>query len=189
MLDNVLAMIAAIPGIYGFICWIRRTLKAQNEARRIKRIQSCASQSLFIGAMLFLGSLVCTANEIKLESGSTLTLSDTEYSRFLPHVFYDQALSSLPHLFPDHDFLAGRRSGTLGEVAYALVCFKETRSSEQVRIQGTAVHRKQAWYFETVTASASYGETLMQVLEQIEKLSSDPGGQQTLNVIQGGINR
>ena len=64
--------------------------------------------------------------------GVTRTVSRAEYSRILPHAFHDQALSSLPHLFPKHVLLASRQSGVLGEVAYALVSFKEIPSSEQV---------------------------------------------------------
>jgi len=128
------------------------------------------SQSLFLGAVLLLGAIACAASEIRLESGSTLTVSRAEYSRILPHAFYDQALSSLPHLFPKHVMLASRRSGSLGKVVYALVCFKETQASDQVVIQGVAVHGDRAWNLEA-SAPASYGDTLLQVLEQIAKLS------------------
>lgn len=34
--ENILAVAAAIPGVYGFICWIRRSLNAQRAARRAK---------------------------------------------------------------------------------------------------------------------------------------------------------
>lgn len=147
--------------------------------RTVRRQVTRASQSLIFGAMLVFGALACAASEIKLESGSTLTVSKTEYSRILPHAFYDQALSSLPHLFPKHVLLASRRSGALGEVVYALVCFKETQSSDQVVIQGVAVHRNQAWNLEAIASSSSYGDTVMQVLEQIGKLPSNPGVQRT----------
>lgn len=124
--------------------------------------------------MLLLGGLSCGASDIKLESGTTLTVNETEYSRILPHAFYDQATASLPHLFPEHVLLAGRRSGRLGEVSYALICFKEARASDRVVIQAIAVHGGRAWRLEAI-APSSYGDTLVQVLEQIGKLRSNPG--------------
>ena len=34
--ENILAVAAAIPGVYGFICWIRRSFNAQRAARWVK---------------------------------------------------------------------------------------------------------------------------------------------------------
>ena len=34
--EIILAAIAAIPGVYGFTCWIRRSLNAQRAARLVK---------------------------------------------------------------------------------------------------------------------------------------------------------
>jgi hypothetical protein len=132
-----------------------------------------AAQSLLVGAVFVLAAVACVASDIKLESGATLTINEIAYSRILPHAFYDQAISSLPHLFPSHVLLTGRRFGSLGDVAYSLVCFKETPLSERVVMQAAAVHRGRAWSLETV-APLSYADTLVQVLEQIGKLPSNP---------------
>jgi hypothetical protein len=131
-----------------------------------------------LGAVFLLEAIAGGASDIKLESGSTLVVTDTQYSRTLPHLFHDQAASSLPHLFPNHVLLASRRSGVIGEVTYALVCFKETQSTERVVIQAVAVHKDRAWSLEAI-ASSSYGDTLVQVLEQIGKLPSTYGVQGT----------
>jgi uncharacterized protein len=125
--------------------------------------------SLLVGASFLTSAISCAASGIELESGSTLTISHAEFSRFLPHAFYDQAIASLPHVYPKHVLLASRRTGELGEVRYALVCFKESPESERVTIQAVAVHGRQAWRFETY-APLSYEDTLVEVLEQISKL-------------------
>lgn len=129
------------------------------------------SQCLILWAMLVFSAMVCAGSEITLESGSTLTISETEYNRYLPHAFYDQAVSSLARLFPEHVLLATRRTGKLGRISYSLVCFKETRSGSRVVIQGVAVLEDRAWTFDA-TAPSEYGDTLLQVLEQIAKLTS-----------------
>lgn len=36
MVENILVVIAALPGLYAVICWIRRTLNAQKAARSVK---------------------------------------------------------------------------------------------------------------------------------------------------------
>ncbi len=82
----------------------------------------------------------------------------------------------MPHLFPKHVLLAGRRSGVLGEVVYALLCYRETPSSEQVIIQAVAVFKDRAWTLNAISPLA-YGDTLLQVLEHIGKLPSNPGVQ------------
>ncbi len=127
------------------------------------------SQSLVMGVSLLLGALACSAGEIELDGGGTLIVSDTAFSRILPHAFHDQAIASLPHLFPEHVLLTSRRSGVLGEVVYALICFRESPVSDRVVIQAVAVHRDRAWRLET-EAPPRYGDTLLQVLEQIGKL-------------------
>ena len=35
-IENVLIVAAAVPGMYGFICWIRRSFNAQRAARWVK---------------------------------------------------------------------------------------------------------------------------------------------------------
>jgi hypothetical protein len=134
------------------------------------------SQLLLINALLLLGSVGGTAGEIKLQNGSTLSVTPAEYSRILPHAFYDQALASLKSLFPKHVLLAARRAGVIGEVQYALVCFKETPSSERVVIEASAVHRDHAWNLEAI-APPAFGDTLVQVLEQIALLPSTRSAQ------------
>jgi hypothetical protein len=128
--------------------------------------------SLLIGAPLLLGAVACAASEIQLESGATLDVTDTEYSRILPHAFYDQAIESLPHLFPSHVLLAGRRTGVLREVVYALIFYQETPSSKRVVIQAVAVHKNRAWSLNAILPTL-YRDTLMQVIEQIGKLPTN----------------
>lgn len=127
-----------------------------------------------VGMSLLVASFAYAAGGVTLPSGSRLTISELEYNRTLPHSFYDQAMSSLPHLHPGYRLLASRRVGTLGGVLYALVCYRESPSSEHAVIQAVAVFRDRAWALDT-TAPASYGDTLVEVLEQIAKLPSEHG--------------
>lgn len=34
--ENILAMAAALPGLYGFVCWIRRSFNARRAARWVR---------------------------------------------------------------------------------------------------------------------------------------------------------
>jgi len=123
--------------------------------------------------VLLLGPTPALAGEVGLDTGGTLTIEPIAANRMLPQAFFDQALASLPQLFPEHVLLASRRAGVLGDVSYALVCYKEAPTSERVVIQAVEVHGDQAWTLET-DAPATYGDTLMQVLEQVARL---PAGQ------------
>ncbi|NJD24061.1 MAG: hypothetical protein FIB06_01500 [Betaproteobacteria bacterium] len=133
--------------------------------------------SFMLLAALAFPSLAGAAGEIELASGGNLTITDTGYNPALPQAFHDQALASLPHLFPSHVLLASRRSGTLGEVEYALVCYMEIPASEQAILQGVAVHANRAWHVRAVAPTSAFGATLILVLEQIESLSSRPDAQ------------
>ena len=135
-------------------------------------------RSILMGVLLLAAPITEAARDIPLESGSVLRISDAEVSRILPHAFYDQAMASLPHLYPKHVLLAARRSGRFGDVRYALVCYKETAASERVIIRAMAVHASQAWSLEAI-ASASYENTLIEVLEQIARLPSTAGAPRT----------
>lgn len=135
-----------------------------------------AVRLLLTGASLFAASFACAASDITLSSGGTLTISSTVYSRALPHAFFDQAMSSLPLLYPRHQLLASRRTGVFGEIIYALVCYKETPSSEHAVLQAVAVFKDRAWNLNAISP-LSYGDTLVEVLEHIGKLPSNPGVQ------------
>ena len=126
---------------------------------------------LLFGLLLFLSAAV-QAGEIRLDDGGTLTVTETSYNRYLPHSFYDQAMASLPRLYPDYELLAGRRFGRVGAVTYSLVCYRESPSSDKVVIQAVAVHDERAWNIETLTDKTSYPGALLRVLERINGLPS-----------------
>jgi hypothetical protein len=141
--------------------------------RCVKKQMRHTVQWLLMGASLLFASLACAASDITLISGGTLTITATAYNRTLPHGFYDQAMSSLPRLHPGHQLLASRRTGFLGEVVYALVCYRETPSSEHVVIQAVALFENRAWNLNAISPP-SYGDTLVELLEHIGKLPSSP---------------
>jgi hypothetical protein len=122
--------------------------------------------------LLFLSAAAQADTEIQLNDGSALTITETRYNRMLPHSFYDQAMASLPQLYPEHELLAGRRSGRVGGVIYSLICYRKSPSSDRVIIQAVAVHNRQAWNIETLTNTTSYPGVLLQVLERINGLPS-----------------
>jgi hypothetical protein len=119
-------------------------------------------------------TLACHAGEIRLDNGTILTVTEIEAHRFLPHAFYDQAVASLARLYPDHVMLAQERTGRIGEVNYALVCYRIDRLSEHAVIQALAVREKRAWRLEADTP-LPHGDGLEQVLEQIGRLPAGSG--------------
>jgi hypothetical protein len=107
---------------------------------------------------------------ITLDGGITLNVSKFISNRSLPHAFYDQAMSSIPLLYPDYMIYAKRRQGKLGKLDYSLICYKQTRKSAQVTISGAAVSGTDAWSFETTVPESSFGDALLRVIEAITKL-------------------
>jgi hypothetical protein len=109
-------------------------------------------------------------SRITLDGGITLNVSKFISNRWLPHSFYDQAMTSLPALYPDYVIYAKRRQGRMGQIMYSLICYKETRKSTQVIISGTAVSGTDAWSFQTSVPEKSFGTALLTVMEAVTKL-------------------
>jgi len=128
-------------------------------------------------SLLFLGAQPAIASDdnqtITADEGVVITVKKLGSARYLPHAFYDQAVSSIPKLYPEHEYLARRRNGRFGKVLYSVVCYKQSRHTHKVSISGTAVLADDAWSFETHVPESSFGDKLLIVLEAIEKLPSN----------------
>lgn len=125
---------------------------------------------LVFSLLLVLSAAAPAGENFTLDNGDTLTVTEIRSNRTLPHSFYDQAMASLPQLYPHHRLLAGRRAGEVGDVAYSLICYRESPSNAKVVIQAVAVHGKRAWNIEAVTDTTLYPGALLQVIERISKL-------------------
>ena len=114
------------------------------------------------------------ARLIQLDNGESLRFESTQHTRILPYSFYDQAMASLPGLYPEVEILAKRRLGYLGSNPphlYALVGYSEDPSSDEVVLRGIVTRRDQAWEFNLITTTAKFDQTLLLVLEYLS--SSD----------------
>src|SRR4029453_5860045 len=56
----------------------------------------------------------------------------TDYFRGVPHVFVDQGLESLPHVYPKHVLLVQRRDSELGTVRYSLLVYRQDAAKPDV---------------------------------------------------------
>lgn len=105
---------------------------------------------------------------IQLDNDQSLSVESISYSRILPYAFYDQAMASLPALYPGIEILVQRRLGQLGSEPirlYALIGYREKRSSDDITLQGVVTQEDQAWAFNLKTTRASLEQTLVLVVE------------------------
>lgn len=112
-------------------------------------------------------------HKVTVEEGVVLSVKAFRNNRSLPHAFYDQAVSSIPKLYPEHVYYAKRRYGHLGKMQYSIICYKETNLTSMVQITGTAVLKSNAWSFETYVPESSFGDKLLIVLEAVENFPSN----------------
>jgi len=97
-------------------------------------------------------------------------------SRILPHAFYDQAIASIPVIYPNSQIIAKRRVGYLGKNTsslYSMVCYKESKDLSEVTIRGVVTNKKKAWSFDVKIVESSFVDTLLLVLEIIADLPFD----------------
>ena len=109
-------------------------------------------------------------HKLSIDDENVLTITEIAGSRLLPHGFYDQAIASIPALYPEHEFFAKRRFAYIGNVAYSIVCYKKDKEDINVVISGTAALNTDAWSFQTEVPEALFGDMLIIVLETISKI-------------------
>ncbi len=132
---------------------------------------------LFILSLIFLvtslGASENSAKRVLLESGHELHIKEILPSRILPHAFYDQAMTSIPGVYPNSQIIAKRRVGYLGKNTpslYSMVCYKESKDLEQVTISGVVTNKNKAWSFDAKVVESSFVDTLILVLEILAEL-------------------
>lgn len=128
-------------------------------------------------------------DKMPLGNGMELTIQESPYHRRVPHSYYDQAMESIKHLYPENDVLVARRFGTLGEAAYSLVCYKQSKGSSKVIVGGMLVVGRMSWHFSGEVPAERFNDSLILILEAISKLSSNtyeaPVSQQTKRTLTG----
>ena len=70
------------------------------------------------------GAAGMNVKTVPLENGVVLHIKEIAFSRILPHAYYDQAISSIPGVYPDSQIIAKRRFGYAGKnppVVYSMV--------------------------------------------------------------------
>lgn len=114
-----------------------------------------------------------TGLPISLANGYELHVKEIVPSRNLPHVYHDQAMSSIPNIYPDSEIIAERRSGRLDQnpgSLYSLVCYKRTRKHSEVTISGVFTSTGKAWSFSATVAQRHYADTIAMILEALSQL-------------------
>ena len=110
---------------------------------------------------------------VPLENGVELHIKEIAFSRILPHAYYDQAIASIPGVYPDSQIMAKRRLGYLTKnppAVYAMVCYKKSKNRKEVTISGVVTSKNKAWSFEAGVAESAFADTLILVMEMIAEV-------------------
>jgi hypothetical protein len=90
--------------------------------------------------------------------------------RSLPSAYVDQALQSIPQLYPAHVLLAHRRHSETGPVAYSLIVYGKDAEIEEVTIEGVAVHEQRAWEFHATCPLSAAMDAVLTTIERVGAL-------------------
>lgn len=129
---------------------------------------------LAIGAVLLWAPLVSSADEasvVPLDAGIVMQVSPLQFNRWLPHAYYDQAITSLPAIHKDLTVMANRRLGFVGNVAYSLIVYRLSGEPKQIVLNGAVQYNNKAWRIEAAFTTDQYGDVMMQALEAISQLA------------------
>ncbi len=113
--------------------------------------------------------------KVPLETGVELHIKEIPFSRILPTAYYDQAIASIPAVYPGSEIVAKRRFGRFGPdltASYSMVCYKESSEIDQVSISGVVIIDMKAWSFNALVESSLFADTLILVLETLAALPS-----------------
>ena len=111
--------------------------------------------------------------KFELENGNILYVIETTYSRIMPYVFYDQAIKTIPGIYPNSTIVAERRLGIIGNnpaILYSLIGYREVKDTKEIKISGVATIRDRAWSFNIMVADSLLTQTLLLVLENLSNL-------------------
>lgn len=101
---------------------------------RLIRAVKRQMRTLFILSLIFLVSSVgASENSVKkvlLENGLELHIKEILSSRILPHAFYDQAMASIPGVYPKSQIIAKRRVGYLEKNTPSLYSMSAIRNQK-----------------------------------------------------------
>jgi hypothetical protein len=114
--------------------------------------------------------------DVVLDTGVKLHIEEILFSRILPTAFYDQAMASIPALYPESEIVAARRFGRFGNnlvSSYSMVCYKQSADVDEVTITGVVVSDGKAWSFDTKVNAPLFVDTLIRVLETVGNLPSN----------------
>jgi hypothetical protein len=125
-------------------------------------------ETLILGIILIVttaGASEIKVKTVPLENGVELQIKEMRFSRILPHAYYDQAIASIPGVYPNSQIIAKRRLGYLGKntpAVYSMVCYKKSKDLAEVTISDVVTSKNKAWFFEAVVdefalADTSYG--------------------------------
>ena len=115
------------------------------------------------------------ASEVKtksvpLDNGVELHIRQIQFSRILPHAYYDQAIASIPRVYPDSQIIAKRRQGYLAKnpaAVYSMVCYKKSKNQTEVTVSGVVTVKNKAWSFDAGVDESEFADTLILVMEMI----------------------
>jgi hypothetical protein len=125
----------------------------------------------------FTGASEIKTKTVALENGVELAIKDIGFSRILPHAYYDQALSSIPGVYPNSEIIAKRRLGYLGKnppALYSLVCYKKSKDLSEITISGVVTSKNKAWSFDAGVDESAFNDTLILVMEIIAEVPFNP---------------
>jgi hypothetical protein len=136
-------------------------------------------KTLFIFMTIFLlvfpyaGASEVKVKSLPLENGVELHIKEIAFSRILPHAYYDQAIASIPGVYPDSQIIAKRRLGYLGKntpAVYSMVCYKKSKNLKEVTISGVVTSKNKAWSFDAGVDEFAFADTLIRVMEMIAEV-------------------
>jgi hypothetical protein len=134
-------------------------------------------KTIFTLIIIFLvssaGASEIKVKNVSLENGVELHIKEIQPSRILPYAYYDQALASIPGVYPDSQIIAKRRLGYLGKITpavYSIVCYKKSKDLKEVKISGVVTSKNKAWSFDAGVDEFAFVDTLILVMEIIAEV-------------------
>ena len=134
-------------------------------------------KTLFILIIVFLvtsaGASEIKVKNVLLENGVELHIKGIRFSRILPHAYYDQAIASIPGVYPHSQIIAKRRLGYLGKITpavFSIVCYKKLKDLKEITISGVVTSKNKAWSFDAGVDESAFADTLILVLEIIAEV-------------------
>jgi hypothetical protein len=100
---------------------------------------------------------------------SAIQVEEVTANRTLPYAFYDQALASIPVLYPEAEIVGGARFRRSGSIIYAYIAYRPAKDAATLLLEMSATDDLRAWHLTTEALPSQLDARRQALLKEVRQ--------------------